>query len=320
MDFKTIISVAVFLHAFSRAQKYNIPPDSGSTTVHGFPPFQSNDDLLRTAKTYISWGSSEGKKLPDCAQFQSVFGVNRTWESDFTGSEFFVNDVEFTCQHLAKNISWHIGELTAGNYLYPFYTQGNTKMWKLGFAWTAVGVAKEGLEVLHFKEYNFKIISTLWLQVYPNNVSYIFVASDYFWLKAGSIFPTPLKNIIDNYTSYFGGNCKTWAELFLRDIGMVTVSGENKEYFGPTQLTEYCSKMVYTWNQYIHNIHHMTYSVDYYSGNVDNVAFTWTRTGLYLGRVRTDEVLTVFRFRPGETPPDNLKIFTADNYFQPPMI
>lgn len=185
-------------------------------------------------------------------------------------------------------------------------------------SWIAVGAAQAWSDLLGFKEYDFRVITTLWLQIYPDKVSYIFVASDFFWPRAGSTFPSPLKELVDKYVSFLDGDCKTWAGLFYKDVGMVTVSGEDKEYFGPAGVMEYCSKMVYTWNPYVFNVHHMSYSVENYSGKVNHVAFTWTRTGVYLGTVRTDEVLTVFSLRLDDSPTEDLKISSADNFFQPP--
>jgi hypothetical protein len=298
----TIVLVLVYTNAA-------MPP-----TAHPTPDAK----ILETVETYISWGSSSGKTMPDCDRFMSVFGVNRTWASPFTGSEFYVYDVQKSCKQLAQNLSWHAASLEAGNYLYPFYTQNSNYMWKIGFVWTAVGGANGWSTVLNLQEYNMEIITTLWFQVYPDNVSYIFMANDLFWPTAGPAFPVELKDMVDSYVSFLGGDCKTWSQLFWLDVGMVTVSGDDTEYFGPTQLTEYCSKMVYMWSSYVHNVHHMTYSVDNYSGKVNYVAFTWTRTGVCEGKVRTDEVLTVFEVQPDKTPTEDLKISTATEYFQPP--
>lgn len=153
------------------------------TPIHPEP----DDAILEIVENYISWGSSSGKEMPDCTQFQSIFGVNRTWESPFTASEFYAYDIEKACQQLAQNLSWHAASLEPGDYLYPFYTpRWGQNMWQVAFVWSAVGGANGWSEVLKLKEYDFKIITTLWFQIYPNNVSYIFRAADIFWPAAKS--------------------------------------------------------------------------------------------------------------------------------------
>ncbi|XP_062520961.1 uncharacterized protein LOC134195888 [Corticium candelabrum] len=276
--------------------------------------------IMETVQTYISWGSLLGRTMPDCERFQATFGLNRTWTSPFTANEYSVYDIETTCQQLTMNLSWHAASLQEGQYLYPFYTPRllNNVFWKVGFVWNAVGGSNEIREVFKRKQYDFTIITTLWFQIYPpNNVSYIFDAQDIFWPDAETALPTVLEELVEKYVSFLGGNCKTWAELFWLDVGMVTVSGDDTEYFGPTGLTEYCSKMVYMWSSYVHIIHDRSYSVYSYTNTIDTVAFTWTRTGLYQGRVKTDQILTVFDIEPDRTPTADLKIATADDFLLP---
>ena len=240
--------------------------------------------------------------------------------SPFAGIEYYAYDIDKTCQQqLAMNLSWHAASLQEGQYLYPFYTPRNSYIfWKVGFVWNAVGESNSFREVFNRKQYDFTIITTLWFQIYPpNNVSYIFNAADIFWPDTEGKLPTVLEELVDNYVSFLGGDCKTWAELFWSDVGMVTVSGDDTEYFGPAELTDYCSKMVYMWSSYVHNIHDRSYSADGYSKTIDHVAFTWTRTGLYQGRVKTDQILTVFDIVYDKTPTADLKISSAVDYLMP---
>ncbi|XP_062520974.1 uncharacterized protein LOC134195896 [Corticium candelabrum] len=311
-----LIVLVVFLRSHAHPNSNNEPVEAPRS-----PWPRPDAAVMETVQTYISWGSSAGQATPDCKRFLATFGANRSWESPFTSNEFMEYDIEGACNRLAMNLSWRVASLDAGQYLYPLYSQhlGMESYWKVGFVWNAVGGAKNLSHVFNRKEYNFTIITVLWLQVYPNNKSYIFNAVDVFWPDAEATFPTTLTNMVDNYVSFLGGNCKTWAELFWRDVGMVTVSGEDTGYYGPTGLTEYCSKMVYMWSSYVHDVDDMSYSVDIYSSTVEKVAFTWTRTGVYLGRVRTDEILTVFYIRSAPTPKADLKIFIAWDFLQPPM-
>lgn len=132
MDNKIGIFVVLLVlsHAFAHRQEQLHRHNQSHESL--LRQLQSNDPLLKTVETYISWGSLSETKLPVCDRFQSVFGANRTWESPFTGSEFFVNDVQTSCQHLAQNLSWYTADLEAGKYIYPFYTGRNSEMWKVG--------------------------------------------------------------------------------------------------------------------------------------------------------------------------------------------
>ncbi|XP_062520951.1 uncharacterized protein LOC134195877 [Corticium candelabrum] len=279
----------------------------------GFP--SHNDDLHKAVQTYITWGSTSGKPAADCNRFLSIFAYNRTWASPFAGTQFFSYDVDKSCQQLNNNLSWHVASQPAGNYLYPFYDRQVSSIWQVAFTWRAVGGANEWSKVLTFKQYDFEIITTLWFQRYDNNVSYVFAAKDFFWPAAGDAFPDPLRAMVEKYASFLGGDCSRWAELFLTEVASIGVS--NGTFYGPSQIKRYCSRMMSMWSSYVFTTRQMSYSVNPYTESVENVGFTWTRTGVREERVCSEEVLTLLTVQPDDSPTRDLKISTAMEYFQP---
>lgn len=271
---------------------------------------------LETIETYIAWGSLGGALTPNCSRFDAIFFEKRTWVGPFAvPNGYVVSDIEESCTELAENISWHGGSLEAGSYIYPFYYEQSTRPYKVGFVWTAVG-ASNYREIFGLKNYDFTIISSL--QFY--NDTAIFMAYDFFWPESKNEVPDSITTMIEQYMSLMDGDCKTFPQMFWKDDGAISPSGSKQDFFGLKGVTAYCDMMMYEWSSYVYHLHHVTYSV---SRNedvnvVDKVFFTWTRTGLHLGVVRTDEVLSELSLlADDDSPLKALKIAVAYDYFQP---
>lgn len=281
-----------------------------STDVHWDP-----QQMLDTIQTYVAWGSRNGNLMPDCSRFDGVFFGNKSWISPFAvPNGYVILEIEKSCKDLSENLTWHSGSLEAGNYVYPFYYEGSTdRPYRVAFVWKATGGASYR-EMFGLKEYDFSVISTI--QLY--NETAMFLAQDIFW-PGDKTIPDTITSMISQYMSFLDGDCKKFPEIFWEEYGSVSLSG-SPGYFGPKELTVYCDKMMYEWNPYFHQLHDITFSVGPYDSVVSEVAFTWTRTGLYLGKVRSEDVLTVFDLLTDNTPLKSLKISEATEYFQPHTI
>ena len=270
-------------------------------------------EMLETIQTYVAWGSPDGNLMPDCSRFDGIFFGNKSWVSPFAvPTGYVILEIEKSCKELSENLTWHSGALEAENYIYPFYYEGSTdRPFRVAFVWTAIGGASYR-EMFGLKEYDFSVISTI--QFY--NETAMFMARDIFWPGGKNHVPDTILSMVSQYVSFLDGDCKKFPELFWEDYGSISPSGST-EYFGSKELTSYCDKMMYEWKTYFHHLHDITYSVSPYDNTVSEVAFTWTRTGLHLGQVRSEEVLTEFDLLADNTPLKLLKISGATEYFQP---
>ena len=272
-------------------------------------------EMLSTIQTYIAWGSPEGKPMPDCKAFDSAFFGNKTWRSPFVvPGGFVIFEIEKYCNGLAENLTWHSGRLEAGNFVYPlYYGLRDPRPYKVAFVWAAVGESVSYRDVLGLKRYNFTIISTM--QFY--NETAIFIGEDIFWPESNGEVPDVLMTMINQYMSFTDGDCNKFPEIFQDKYGLIQPSGSD-DVFGTAEIVRYCDEMRYKWTSYTYRLHDVTFSVSTYNGLVDNVAFTWTRTGVYLDEVRTDEIMTELNIYQDDTPLKDLRIGSAYDFFQPP--
>lgn len=270
------------------------------------------NSLLATVERYIAWGSAEGTLMPDCDRFAHLFGPNGSWISPFAvPNGYTILEVEKTCNELIENLTWHSASLTAGKHLYPFYNQ-DRKLERVAFGWRAVGASKSYREFFKRKEYDFAILSTLTLY----NETTLFNGNDISWPYSEGTTPPELLKLIDGYVMFQNGDCKEFPGIFWRKFGPVVLSGGG-DYFESQQLSEYCYKMLADWSTYIYHIHSVSYSVSGYTGVVDRMAFTWSRTGIYKGLTRTENVLTVFSITMDDTPAKQLTIDDSTEFFDP---
>lgn len=314
---RTVQSVLQFL-VLSVTYSSVTARDLPSFPLGHFPP-QSKDEpwnpqlMLETVQTYVTWGSSEGTVMPDCSRFDDIFFLNKTWMSPFAvPNGYVIFYIEKSCKELEENLTWHSGSLEAGHYVYPFYYGQDTRPYRVAFVWTAVG-SSNYRQIFGLKNYDFTIISTFQLF----NETAVILGKDIFWPESKEEVPETITTMIQQYMSLMDGDCKKFPELFWEDYGSISPSGSSDGFFGTKGLTAYCEKMMYEWSSYVYHLHHVTYSVSIYNDEINEVAFTWTRTGLHMGEVRTDEVLTEFSLQVDDTPFKAVKISTAYDFFQP---
>ncbi|XP_062520757.1 uncharacterized protein LOC134195699 [Corticium candelabrum] len=270
--------------------------------------------MLLTIQSYVAWGSPDGQLMPDCEAFDAIFTGNKTWESPFVVPYgFAMIDIEKYCKELAQNITWHSGKLETGNVVYPlYYGQTDTKPYRVAFVWNAIGESSYR-EIFGLKQYDFTIVSTV--QFY--NETAIFTGKDIFWPQSQGDVPDVLMTMINQYISFMQGDCTKYLDLWDK-YGYIQPSGSDG-FYGTDNILSYCSKMMYEWSSYTYHLHDVTFSVFSYTGVINEVAFTWTRTGLHLGEVRTDEVMTELYLFQDNTPLKTLKISSSTEYFQPPF-
>lgn len=271
--------------------------------------------MLETVQNYISWGSSEGELLPQCSHFASIFYGNKSWLSPFVYPSGFVSGpVEESCEILARNLTWHSGSLNPGDYIYPLYAPGNEKkLFRIGFVWTAIGQSSYFREVFGHKAYNYTIMTSMLV----HNETAIIIGNDLFYPPANNTVPDDITKLIARFLSFLEGDCKRFQDLFWNDHCFVSQSGLKDEYWDSDGLTAYCERMMFEWSEYVYKVHHVTYTVSRYSPYIEDVVFTWTRTGVYRGKVTTNEILTDMGIMMGDGPVPEIKISAFYNYFEP---
>lgn len=262
-------------------------------------------------QTYVSWGSMPGKEMPDCSSFDMLFTGNKTWISPFAVPDgLAIFDIQKTCKLLAQNLTWHSGALTPGNYIYPFYS-GSQDVQFAGFVWTAAGSASEFETFFGRKEYDFKVLSVL----EPDNSDHIYLAKDSFWPEGNGEPPETVKTLVTQYASLMGGDCKKFPSLFGTENRYVAVSGDGHRYEGTEELTAYCNMLMSSWTEYVYKIDHVSYGVGTHGNEINYVAFTWMRIGLYKGEAKTQLLLTEMGIE-SESPVPEIRIGGAFDYFE----
>jgi hypothetical protein len=282
-------------------------------TVSSFPGNTDNLSFLqKVVEAYVSWGSLPGKEHPNCSSFDELFTGNKTWISPFAVPNGLAEfDVAKTCNMLAQNLSWHSGSLTAGNYVYPFYN-GSHEVEFAGFVWTAAGGASEFETFFGRQEYNFQILSVLQPEA---NGKAIYLAKDSFWPVGNGEPPAAVRTLVDQYASLVGGDCNKFPDLFGKENRYVAVSGNNHRFEGTAELVSFCNMVMSSWTEYVTQIDHVSYGVSTHDNEVNYIAFTWMRMGLYKGETRTLLLLTEMGVE-NEAPTQTLKISGAFDYFE----
>ena len=261
---------------------------------------------------YVAWGSSAGKELPNCQEFDQLFAGNKTWISPFAlPNGLAVSDIVKSCKDLAENLTWHSGSLTAGNYIYPFYSASHDVQFA-GFVWTAAGGASEFEKFFGLQQYDFQILTVMEPAMGGES---IYLAKDSFWPAANGSVPDSVTTLAHQYASLMGGDCNKFPDLFGKENRYVAVSGGDHHYEGTEELISYCQEMVSEWTKYIYKIDHVSYTVTPPRNETNYVAFTWMRMGLYKGIAKSQQLLTEMGIE-NEDPIPEIKIGGAFDYFE----